>query len=189
MASVMGAFLLDFLIKVVLFVPRVVVMVLYDWLAGLRRKAIAKGITFRDVRLEASSSTNYPYIDISFVVDSNTTANLSVRRFILPIFRASWEGHRVEVTPRWDGVPGRLPARQNTGVSFSYRPPISFWLQDIDTVDIMGGELEAATLWGSITCRVDLATNTRVNRFREVRTEFLGRLHGWLGLSAGQNAK
>ena len=155
-------------------------MVVYGWLAGLRRKAIVSGITFRELRVMASASTDYPYLDISFMVDSNTTANLIVRRFVLPIYRASWQGQRVEATPRFDGIPARLPARQNTRVSFKYRPPSSFWFEDADTVDIMGGILEADTLWGIVSCSVNLGITQQITNFSQARKEYLARLKGWL---------
>lgn len=182
MGFVAGAFLLDLFINVILLVPKVVVAILYGWLAGLRRKAIVSGLTFRDLELEASGGTDYPYVIISFVVDSNTTANLKMRRFTLPIYRGSWSGDRIEVTPRWNNIPDMIPARNNIRISFPYRPPLSFWIQDADTVDIIGGEMEVGTNWGLVTCAVNLNTTQRISRFKEIRQAYLNKLRGWLEL-------
>jgi len=86
MGSVIGSMIIDFLVGAVMFIIKRILL----YPARLRQKYIAKGITIRNFQADARDATRPPSIDLSFVIDSNTTATATLRQATICLDTGGW---------------------------------------------------------------------------------------------------
>ena len=145
--SILG-FIMNYLIRKILMFP-----------INFRRKYIIKGINIRNFTAKANDDIHPHALEIGFTINSNTVANIRIKKATIYMTAGNWEFTRLELYPYLEAIGnfnGILKGRNEVDLYFTIVPPTLFWIEKIADIHISKAIFEVESSWGTFAFLVSM---------------------------------